>query len=551
MRLFLPFGALLLTFISGNPAPAQTAFMISTIAGNGTSGYFGDGGQATAAQINTYGDLVVDGMGNILLADEFNNRVRKISTTGIITTIAGTGVAGFSGDGGPATDAKFNNPHSIAIDSIGNIYIGDKNNYRIRKIDNTGTVSTVVGVGAGVEGGDGGPASAAHIGYTYGLAIDFAGNMYTCDGAGTVRKITTDGIIHAFAGMLGAGGYSGDGGPATDALLNNARGIDVDHAGNVYIAEQQNSCVRKVNTAGIISTIAGTGTMGTSPDGIPATSAMLEHPEDVAVDALGNIYIADYYANRVRVITPAGMISTAAGGVGTLLGDGCAAIAATLFHPYAVALDSNGNLLINDYSDFRIRKLTPDHVPNFTVGNSHTLSVCGGTGAISVDSLLSVIDSDAGQTETWTAAMSPSHGTLSLSYSTVSTGSILTTSGITYTPTGGYYGPDTFRVAVSECIGSDTIAVYVSVNHCALTIGTAPAAGDYNIFPNPVSDQLLITCDPGAFSSLTITNTLGQVMTTQPVSGSKTSVDVHMLPPGVYCITLAGKTRNVRRFTRQ
>ena len=219
------------------------------------------------------------------------------STTGIITTIAGNGIAGYSGDGGLATNAELNNPYGVAVDSNGNIYIADTNNNRIRKVNSTtGIITTIAGNGTAGYSGDGGLATNAELYYPYGVAVDSNGNIYIADTYNNrIRKVnSTTGIITTIAGN-GTAGYSGDGGPATNAQLNYPYGVAVDSSGNIYIADTDNNRIRKVNsTTGIITTIAGNGNPGYSGDGGPATNAELYDPSGVAVDSNGNIYIADY-----------------------------------------------------------------------------------------------------------------------------------------------------------------------------------------------------------------------------------------------------------------
>ena len=293
----------------------NTSGIISTIAGNGTAGYSGDGGAATNAEINSPAGITVDGNGNIYFADVANNRVRKINiSTGIITNIAGNGIAGFAGDGGQATVAKLNIPREVAVDASGNVYVADSYNYRIRKINvSTGIISTVAGNGNGGYTGDGGQATAAKLGKgafndgPEGVAVDVSGNFYIADTYNNViRIVNSSGIISTFAGN-GTGGYSGDGGPATASEMGSVSepgptGITIDASGNAYIADYANSVIRKVDTSGTISTFAGS-TIGFSGDGGPATNAKFWYEYGgIAIDKSGNVYIADFYNSRVRIV---------------------------------------------------------------------------------------------------------------------------------------------------------------------------------------------------------------------------------------------------------
>jgi sugar lactone lactonase YvrE len=332
--------------------------MIDTVAGTGTAGYSGDGGPAIAASLYTPYGVAVDNSGNIYIADTFNHRVRKVNASGIITTVAGNGTAGYSGDGGAATAAKLNEPFRVAVDSSGNIYIADTYNYRVRKVNTSGIITTVAGNGTAGYSGDGGVATAANISYPVGITVDSSGNIYITDLDNyRVRKINTSGIITTVAGN-GTAGYSGDGGAATAAKLNRSFGVTIDNSGNIYIADTYNYRIRKVNTSGIITTVAGNGTAGYSGDGGAATAAKLNYPREIGLDSSGNIYIADQGNNRVRKVNTSGIITTVAGnGTAGYSGDGGAATSASLRTPTGVAIDSTGNVFIADYGNNRIRKL--------------------------------------------------------------------------------------------------------------------------------------------------------------------------------------------------
>lgn len=277
--------------------------IISTIAGNGIMGNSGDGGLAVNASLGDLTALALDSSGNLYIADAHNMCVRKVTPGGIITTVAGTnGVQGFSGDGGPATSARLNVPASVMF-SGGNLYIADSSNQRIRRVSATGTITTIAG-NSMTEGfsGDFGPAANASLAFPLGMAMDSLGNLYFADGGNNrVRRITPGGVITTFAGN-GSGGFSGDAGPATAASLNIPEDVAFDGAGNLLIADTGNNRVRKVDSSGLISTVAGTGVNGFSGDGGLATQAMLDFPWGVAAGVTGSIYIADRVNNRVRVV---------------------------------------------------------------------------------------------------------------------------------------------------------------------------------------------------------------------------------------------------------
>ena len=338
----------------------DAAGVITTVAGDGTEGYGGDGGPAVAAQLHWPIGVALDGAGNLYIADEGNNRIRKVDAAGVITTVAGDGTEGYGGDGGPATAAQLRFPTGVAVDGAGNLYIADLRNYRIRKVDAAGVISTVAGDGTEGYGGDGDPATAAQLNRPIGVALDGAGNLYIADYWNhRIRKVDAAGVITTVAGD-GTRDRNGDGGAATGARLNHPAGVAVDGAGNLYIADRLNHRIRKVDAAGVISTVAGYGPTGEDEggfrgDGGPATAARLNIPIGVALDGAGNLYIADTGNDRIRKVDAAGVISTVAGGES--LGDGGAATGARLSDPSGVAVDGSGNLYIADTSNGRIRKV--------------------------------------------------------------------------------------------------------------------------------------------------------------------------------------------------
>ena len=334
--------------------------IITTVAGNDATRYSGDGGAATSARMqNPYG-VAVDGSGNLFIADNKNARVRRVSTEGIITTAAGNGTRGYSGDGGPASSAQINNRFGgVAADAGGNLYIADFDSARIRKISATGIISTVAGNGVAGYSGDGGPATGAQLNGPICVAVDRAGNLYIGEG-GRVRKVTAGGIITTVAGG-GKGLGLGDGGPATSATFNGLRSLAVDSSDNLYIADSDNFRVRKVSNSGIITTVAGNGSNGFagSGDGGLATNAQL-FPFGVAVDVAGNLYIADLGYNAIRKVSAAGIISRIAGDLEyEYSGDGGAAPNARFSGPWSIAVDAAGNLYVADFDNNAIRLLRP------------------------------------------------------------------------------------------------------------------------------------------------------------------------------------------------
>ena len=357
--------------LSASPAWA-TAGTITTVAGTGTPGFSGDGGPAAAAQLSFPAGVAVDSSGSYFIADLGNHRVRKVDPSGVITTVAGTGTAGFSGDGGPATAAELDSPSDVVLDSAGDLFIVDFGDNRVRKIDTSGTITTVAGTGAAGSSGDGGSAASAKLDAPAGLDIDSAGNLFIADyGNNRVRKVSASGTITTVAGT-GAAGFSGDGGPATSAKLD-APGDVVVWAGNLFIADSSNSSIRRVDPSGVISTVAGTGVTGFSGDSGPATSAQLSFPVGLAVDSSGNLFIADYGNNRIREVDLSGTITTVAGtGAAGSSGDGGAAVDADLYAPARVNLDAAGDFFISDLANSRIREVealgSPATVPDAPTG---------------------------------------------------------------------------------------------------------------------------------------------------------------------------------------
>ena len=340
---------------------AASADKITTIAGHLEAGFGGDGGPATSAWLSNPSGVAVDGQGNVYVADTENYRVRRVSSGGKITTFAGTGKRGFSGDGGPATSAQLSHPNAtgqgLAADGQGNVYIADA--YQLRKVSRDGTIKTIAGTGAYGFSGDGVPATSAVFGTLAGVAVDGHGNVFLADRyCACVRKVSAGGTITTFAGTAERRGFAGDGGPATSAQLD-PTGVAVDGQGNVYIADGDR--VRRVDPHGTITTVAGGGKGGLG-DGGPATSARLVVPEGVAVDGKGNLYIADVGHSRVRKVSPDGTIRTVAGG-GSLLVDGVRATSAKLdLGVYAwlaawVAVDAKGNVYISETGNNRVRRI--------------------------------------------------------------------------------------------------------------------------------------------------------------------------------------------------
>jgi sugar lactone lactonase YvrE len=352
---------------------------ISTVAGFQAlgAGFAGDNGPAGAAQMDTPSGIAADGNGNIYIAD-YNNFVVRIVSAGVIATFAGTGTtSGFSGDTGLAINARLGGPVGLAVNAAGTIlYIADAPNNVIRKVT-SGTITTIAGLGPASGGfsGDGGNATAAALNYPTGVALDSAGNLYIADsGNHRIRQISTSGTISTIAGTT-TFGFNGDNLPANSTSLYLPKSVAVDAQGNVYIADTGNQRIRKI-TAGVITTIAGNGNTGYTGDKGPAASALINNPQGIAADANGNIYIADTNNNVIRKIA-GGTISTVVGtGLTGYGGDGGTAISALLNHPAAVTLDpTGGNTYIADTQNNVIRQTTNTIVtgviPHFAAGGNY------------------------------------------------------------------------------------------------------------------------------------------------------------------------------------
>ena len=340
--------------------------IIATVAGSG----LGDGGPATSASLFFSEAVTTDATGDFLIADTNNGRIRRVdASTGLITTEAGNGQDGFSGDGGPATSAAFSQPGGLVVDKSGNLFISDTDNNRIRRVDaSTGIVATVAGNGTPGFGGDGGSAISASLNLAQGpdLTADNSSNLFIADAQDNrIRRVAAaTGIITTVAGT-GTFGFSGDGGPATSATLAGPLGVAVDGSGNLFIADTDNNRIRRVDAVtGIIKTVAGNGISGFAGDSGPAINASLNFPMGIFLDGAGNLFIADSNNNRVRVVNSStGIITTEAGnGTFGFSGDGGRAVDATLAGPLGVAVDGSGNLFIADTSNERIRRVTPQSI---------------------------------------------------------------------------------------------------------------------------------------------------------------------------------------------
>ncbi len=517
----------------GMVAEAQT---ITTFAGNGIAGYSGDGGPAIQAKLDgQYGMSVAVNASGMYIVDYWNQRIRKVdAVTGIITTIAGNGVAGSSGDGGLAINAQFSYPVGVALDVSGNIYIADCANSRIRKIDViTGIITTVAGNGGPSYSGDGGLATDAELNQPTEICFDASGNMYIADCANyRIRKVdAVTGVITTVAGD-GTAGYSGDGGLATGAQINYVYGIVPDKLGNLYISDQLNQKIRKVDAlTGIITTIAGNGVAGYSGDGGQATDAELYYPKEIIMDSFDNVYIADTWNQTIRKLdTKSGVISTFAGdGIGGYSGDGGPAISAELNGASGVSMDPSGSIYIADCANNRVRKVECLSV----VYNKIVSSVAHATVVVSADTVITtVIDTIANDVITTVDTL---FITNHIDTETTTRDSTIFTTHQCANVTDSVTYLDTVSISVSRI---DTI-IHHSVDTVQM-ITTSVQAGlvlsDISVYPNPFTRQLHIDFGDKR-AEISLFDVLGREMQRAVFVGD--CIFEPHVPPGIYMLRIS------------
>ena len=336
-------------------------FTISTVAGTGKrAGFSGDGGPALKAQLNKPTAVAVDSTGILYIADHQNGRIRKVDENGIITTVMGTGSDTLQPQGVlPGLETNLVRAYGIAVDANDNLYVLSRGHHKLFKLDAEGMATRIAGTGEPGFSGDGGPAIDAQLQSSNHLVANDAGNLYIADsGNRRIRMIDRQGVITTIAGT-GEHGFGGDGGPATEALMTGGSAIARDAAGNLYVADFENHRIRKVDTDGIITTVAGTGDHLFNGEGLPATESNIGEPTGVACDQEGNVYVADQVNNRIRVVTPDGLMYTVAGtGKRGYEGDGGPAEAARINVPDIICVDGEGNVYFPDYLNHVVRKLT-------------------------------------------------------------------------------------------------------------------------------------------------------------------------------------------------
>jgi sugar lactone lactonase YvrE len=376
--------------------------LIKTVAGNGSSIDSGNGGLATNAGLNIPDGVALDSLGNLYISDSGSGTIRKVNASGMITTYAGKGSVGLpAGDGGPATNASIRNPNGVAIDAAGNLFIADNSGGQVRKVNAAGIISTLAGNRQSGFSGDGGPATNASLENPTDVAADSSGNVFIADsGHGCVRKVDTNGFITTVAGTGTNQPFSGDGGAATNAGLSTPKSVAVDFSGDLFIADTSHGTIRKVDTNGIITSVAGIGSTGSfAGDGGPATNATFSAPVAVKVDAAGNIFILDSSYGRIRKVDTNGIISTVAGKGNftgfTIAGDGGPATNALFNQAVALVLDAVDNIYIADSLYDRVREIyvSPTlSLTNVSLTNagSYTLTVTSPYGTATVNQTVAI-----------------------------------------------------------------------------------------------------------------------------------------------------------------
>ena len=508
----LLYAAFIVVFLSTitNNVKAQ---YITTVAGTGTGGFSGDGFAAISANINSPFGIAADGAGNIYFADSANHCIRKVNAaTSVISTVAGIGgSAGNTGDNGQATAAKLNSPVGVAVDGSGNIYISDQGNSRVRRVSAaTGIITTVAGNGTAGYVADNVAATSTRINRPYAVALDATGNFYIADyGNNRIRKVTVStGIITTFAGT-GLAGFFGDGAAATTARFRNPEGLAFDASGNLYIADCGNNRIRVVNTSGIINTVAGNATNVYAGDGIPATATGLNGPVGIAFDAAGNYYIADVQHHSVRVVDIAtNLINTAAGdGTAGYNNDCISPFVAQLNMPTGLAFDGLGNLFITDRNNNRVRKIAPPCSGTPSPGIVNTTAANGCTSYIPTLSL-SGASSGCDISFQWESSndgssFTPIAGATSATYSDTVTAPI-------------YY--DCIVTCGGSGLSANSTSVFLDVTD---TIHLTPITGPDSLCP-ATTITLSETVSGGIWSA---TNTNASVSSTGVVLGNVAGID--------------------------
>lgn len=511
--------------------------IITTVAGIGTAGFTGDNGQAVLAKVNAVNGIVFDPAGNMYFSDVYNNRVRKVTPAGIITTVAGNGSTAYTADGVAATATGIYNPAGLALDAAGNLYIADQYNYCIRKVNTAGIITTVAGNGSTTYNGDGIAATSAGLSNPAGVAIDAAGDLYIADVLHSrIRKVNSSGIISTIAGT-GVQGYSGDNGLATSAMLNRAYAITFDATGNLFIADDNNHCVRKVNASGIITTVAGNGTAGYSGDGGLATAATMDLTSGVAVDAVGNMYLTDFNNSRVRKVNSAGIITTLAGtGTAGYNGDNIQATTAQLNYAVGVACDALGNLYIGDNLNHRLRKVLSGCQSNPTITSTGNQTV-----NVSSNVQFMVSSTYTASTYQWQVSQGAAFSNLSNAgqYSGVTTATLI----ITNANLGN--NNNLYRCLISGCVKDTsnvsrlTVAQFTGINQLL-------KEQTILIYPNPVQDFINVKSDV-SISKVVIKDVIGRIVLETIPNENVLKIDLENFASGVYFLSCYSENNLIKQ----
>ncbi|HXB40704.1 MAG TPA: T9SS type A sorting domain-containing protein [Bacteroidia bacterium] len=493
------------------------AQIITTYAGNGIGAYGGDNGPAVNASISEPEGIAFDDSGNVYIADEGDNVVRKVNSLGIITTVAGSGVIGYSGDNGPATSAKLTSPTTVAFDKNGNMYISDTYNNVIRKVTKAGIITTFAGNGFGGYSADGVAATSTSLDLPECVTLDDTGNVYIADaGNNRIRKVNLAGIISTIAGN-GMAAYGGDNGIATAAKLSYPTAVLIDTVNHkIFISDNGNNRIRVINSTGIISTCAGTGIPGYSGNGAPATNAQLKGPHGLAFDKFGNIFIADAGNSVIRKINSTGIISAYAGnGTNGYSGDNGPAILAKISSAPAMNFDAANNLYIGDYANSRVRKVSFCQTP-INVNISAKDTICIG------DS--STLHANGALTYTWSANAGNFNSDSVVVKPIVST---------TYSVAG----------ISGQCANIDSVKIVV--NNCSGGLKQNNNS-EFSVYPNPAEEIIFIN-SPGE-SLVKIYDARGAKVKEQKVQLNKTEIDIRDLSKGVYFLQISDYTGIARHI---
>ncbi len=507
--------------------------IIITLAGNGTGFHSGDGGPATAAGIFGPGGLAFDAAGNTYVAEYYGNTIRKIAPSGIITTVVGTGIPGYSGDGGPASAAQINAPTKIYLDATGNLFIADNFNNCIRKVSVLGIISTFAGTGIPGYSGDGGSATDATLYHPISIVQGPSGNFYISDYANyVIRCVSPAGIISTVAGN-GIPGYSGDGGPATDASIHFTFGIAFDAAGNMYLGDGNNNCIRKVSPSGIITTFAGTGIAGYGGDGGPASAALMNNAVDIAIDSSGNFYIDDQLNYRIRKIDASGTITTVVGnGSAGFGGDGGPATTAMINQSNELTFNKSWRLVFTDNNNNRVREITDsgciDHITTQPLNDS----VFAGDTA-----KFNVLTSMPAPYYQWQEDAGTGFGSLInvWPYSGVNTNTLIIQA------TSHLLNATHYRCIItsesSPC--ADTSNPAILIIKSGVGVSDLPNS-QVHIFPDPAHDYLTISIHGNTVAgNIQLSNELGQQILEQKLTGSIAELTISELPAGMYILRVS------------